>query len=392
MNLPLLAWRNLWYKPLPTLLSVLLLALGVGLMGLVMQTSRQLEQGFRRNLRVADAVVGAKGSPLQLILSAMLHIDAPTGNIPLREARRLMRHPMVRRGIPLSYGDSYEGLRIVGTDTAYIGLYGGRLQAGALWTEPMQVVAGAEAARRSGLKPGSRFEGGHGLAEGAEAHHDQPYTVVGVLEPGGTVLDHLLLCSIESVWQVHEHDAPLPDSAREVTALLLKFKGPRGMVELPRMLESSTALMAATPALEINRLYERLGIGFSALKAIALLILVVSGLSVFISLYSALRERRYELSLLRALGAGRMRVLGLLLWEGLLQAAAGALAGLLISRAALWLLQETASRYYTPLNPWDFQPGELWLLLAVLGIGLLAALGPALQAYRLNIHRSLSDG
>ena len=212
-------------KPLATALNLLLLALGIATIAVLMLATRQIEQRMGRDARGIDLVAGAKGSPMQVILSAIYHLDVPTGNIPLAQAREIAKHRMVKKVIPLALGDSYKGFRIVGTHPDYVAHYDGKLAAGRLWQKPMEVVIGAEIARRLGHGVGAQFTGAHGVADAGSEHGDAPYQVVGVLAPSGTVLDRLVLASIESVWLVHdEHqgtDAPVTEEDKEITALLI---------------------------------------------------------------------------------------------------------------------------------------------------------------------------
>ena len=159
-------------------------------------------------------MVGAKGSPLQLILSSVYQADFPTGNIPLAEAERWRRHPLVESAIPLALGDNLAGFRIVGTEHAYAEHYGASLAAGRLWQAPFEATIGARVAADTGLAAGDRFVGSHGLAGGGAEHGAHAYTVVGVLAPSASVLDRLVLTPIESVWEVHGMTLPGARGAR----------------------------------------------------------------------------------------------------------------------------------------------------------------------------------
>ena len=157
MNILKLSWSNLKVKPLNTFLSLLLLTLGVALVSMLLILNKQLDEQFKRNISGIDMVVGAKGSPLQLILSSVYHIDNPTGNIPLEEAESLLKNPMVKECIPLAYGDSYKGYRIVGSNKDYVSHYGVTLEEGKFWSNEYEVTAGAVVAKNLGLKIGDTF-------------------------------------------------------------------------------------------------------------------------------------------------------------------------------------------------------------------------------------------
>ena len=151
MNVLTLSWRYLWSRPLSTALNLLLLTLGLASMAFVLIAQHQVDHAFERDLQGIDAVVGAKGSPMQLILAGVFHIDVPPGNIPLDEVKKLQTHPQVAQLIPLSLGDNLQGFRIVGTTPDYATHYGATLAQGAFWTAPMQAVLGAQVARSTGL-------------------------------------------------------------------------------------------------------------------------------------------------------------------------------------------------------------------------------------------------
>ncbi|MEM8509828.1 MAG: ABC transporter permease, partial [Bacteroidota bacterium] len=207
MNLAYLAYRNMISKPLNLILSLLLLVLSVLLVTFILQLSKQLNGQIDKNIDPVDMVVGAKGSPLQLVLSSVLHIDVPTGNIQLGEANTIKNHPFVGSAIPVSYGDNYKGYRILGTELAYFESYGAVLKEGRYFEQTFEAVVGSSVAKKLGLKIGDVFTSSHGLvAANAHAHEDHPYTIVGLLEPTGTVLDQLLVSNLQSVWDAHAHE------------------------------------------------------------------------------------------------------------------------------------------------------------------------------------------
>jgi putative ABC transport system permease protein len=217
VTLPGISLAYLRARPLAAALNILLLALGAATVVVLLLASRQLESRMLRDAQGIDLVVGAKGSPMQLVLSAVFHIDVPAGNIPLVEAQKLMKHRAVKSAIPLALGDSYKGHRIVGTNHDYPAHYGARIAAGGLWQKPMEAVLGAETARATGLKPGAKFAGAHGMGGDGDSHDDNLFEVVGVLAPTGTVIDRLVLTSVESVWTVHGTEKE-KDADQEITS------------------------------------------------------------------------------------------------------------------------------------------------------------------------------
>ncbi len=387
------AWRYLWSRPLGAALNVLLLSLGLASITFLLLVGHQLSQAFERDLAGIDVVVGAKGSPMQLILSGVFHIDVPPGNVPLKAVRELEKNPLVASVIPISLGDNLRGFRIVGTSHAYISHYQATLAQGRLWDAPMQVVVGATAARQLGLVLGHTFVGAHGLGAGGHVHGDSVYTVTGILAPSGSVLDRLILTDTASVWKVHEdftavddEDRKVMEEEREITMALVRYKTPMAAMSFPRYVNTSTEMQAAAPALEISRLLHMLGLGTDVLRAFAGVLLLTAGLSVFIALWSAVRERSGDLALLRMLGAPPAKVAALLLcealWLGLLASLVGLLLGQAFAAALAWLLQLDNSLLIGGMV-W---PPELLIVPALaLGVSVGAALLPAWGAFRVSV-------
>jgi putative ABC transport system permease protein len=379
MRIVRLAAAYLASRPLLTALNVTMLALGVATIAFLLLVTSQAEDRLTRDAKPVDLVVGAKGSPLQLILSTVFHADVPTGNIDLAQAQAIARNPMIASAIPLALGDSYRGHRIVGTETAYLDLYGARLAQGVLFAGEMEAVVGSEVARRHGLAVGASLVGAHGLAAAGPAHEAHPYRVVGILAPSGTVVDRLVLTSVESVWHVHEeHATPKP----EITALLVRYATPLAAAMLPRAINANTAMQAASPAYESARLLDLVGVGVDTLQWFAVVLMASAALSLFVALTSALQERRYDLALLRTLGARPASLAALTLVEGVTLLVAGVILGLALGHGAthalgLWL----AGAGSWPLTGLSWVAGEAVLAAAVLAIGALTCLVPAVQAY-----------
>ena len=427
MNISRLSWQNLISNPLNTTLSLLLMTFGVGIISLLFLLNNQIEQQLQANLRGVDMVVGSKGSPLQLILSSIYHIDNPTGNIPYTEAVKIDNNSLVDLTVPLSYGDSYNGFRIVGTTHQYPKLYEMSLKEGRLWSQSLEVVFGSTVAQIHQLNIGDTFYGTHGLIEGGHIHDEYPYEIVGIFNPSHTVIDQLILTNTQSVWQVHNHEVieqshehhddehshehhncehghhekstlaglelstSIPEDAT-ITSLLVKFKSPIGLIQLPRKINETTNLQAAVPALEISRLTNLLGFGVQTINTIALIIIIVSGLSIFISLYNSLKKRRYELALMRVHGATKLQLVQLVLQEGIILSVIGAVLGLLISRITLLIITLFVENKYTFSSlQFNLLKEELWLLPVTLLIGVVASLIPTVLSYNINIPKTLSN-
>lgn len=446
MKIIFIAWKNCWQKAGATTLTLLLLSFGVGIISMMLLLENQLSEKFNKNIKDIDFVLGAKGSPLQLILANVYHIDAPTGNIKVSEAQRIIKNPTVKEAIPLAYGDNYEGWRIVGTTPRYAEFYEVKLREGKVFETPFEVTVGSYAAKELGLKLGQTFKSNHGLDKDGEEEegHDQLFTVVGIYEASGTVIDRLILTPVESIWEVHdheesphnaivsaeehdaeehahpedehEHDAEheneheehqdaehtaeeehdhehehMHEEEREVTAYLLIKRLPMAPMILPQLVKN-TNMQLALPAIEINRLNENFGIGMSVVKAVAILIMIISFLSVFISLFNALRERQYELAILRTLGGRRIQLFVLILLEGFFMVALGLIIGLALSRVGISMLSDMAKdSFHDEFNAMIFLPQEYYLVGITLGLGVVASLLPALRAFFMDISKTLSN-
>ena len=391
-----LSWRYLWSRPLAAALNVLLLSLGLASITFLLLLSLQLDKAFDKDLAGIDAVVGAKGSPMQLILCGVFHIDVPTGNVPLKAVQALAANPLVASVIPLSLGDSFQGFRIVGSSQAYVSHYGATLSQGALWRAPMEVVLGAAVAQKLGLQVGNTFVGSHGLGAGGHLHEADPYTVVGILQPSGTVIDRLIVTDTASAWKVHEdhhaahddhdEDHAAEEKAREVTLALVQYKTPLAAMSFPRWVNTTTALQAASPALEITRLLSMLGLGTDVLRAFAGVLLLTAGLSVFIALLNAVRERRADLALLRMLGAPPRKIAALLLGEALWLGAISALVGIAGGQALTlligWMLQLDNTLL---IGAWAWPLELLWVPALACLVSLAAAIVPTVGAYRVSV-------
>jgi putative ABC transport system permease protein len=462
MNLLKISWSNIRHKPGNTVLSIVLLSFGIGIISLMMLLNKQIGEKFDRNIKDIDFVLAAKGSPLQSILANVYHVDAPTGNIKVSEAARIIKNPMVKEAIPLAYGDNFEKWRIVGTTAQYPNHYGCKAGEGRLFEKPFEATIGSLVANETGLKIGSTFTSNHGfdaLEEGDEEghHHDTPYTVVGIFEQSNSVIDNLILTPVESTWMVHDHGheegeesadehtetpndadtlkeevldekpmlagdsatplegltgaevmkqmAQRPNAAlltqgrnkqeeegpeKEMTAYLIVKNNKQAFGMLSVMTENTT-MQLANVAVENNRLLNNFGIGMDTIMAIAILIAAISFVSIFISLYNSLKERRYELALMRTMGGTRNKLFSLIMLEGLLLVVSGFVVGMLLSRIGLLILGNfVRENFKYNISDLGMTGGEVILLIFTLTVGVLASLLPAMRALDLDISKTLS--
>jgi putative ABC transport system permease protein len=417
-------------RALNTALNILILSLAVATLVVLVLFSAQLGERFTRDAEGIDLVVGAKGSPLQLILSSVYHVDVPTGNIPLDTVETLRADPTVAAAIPLALGDNFRGFRIVGTEAAYLDHYGAAVAQGRRWSGAGEAVIGAEVARRTGAALGQQFVGSHGLGgDDGQGHDERPFVVVGVLAPTGSVVDRLILTSVESVWDVHgiehageaheehavemhdehaahgeedaghAHEEPAPANAShashagepEVTAILVSYRSALAAVRLPAFINRQTALQAAVPAVETTRLLSLVGVGVEAARALAGLLMLTGGLSIFVALYTALRQREGDMAMLRVMGAKPAQIFTQVISEGLILAAAGALLGVLLGHGVVAAAVAGFDRLQeVGLTAWRFESAEAWIVLAALAAGAIAAVLPAIRVFGVDISRTLA--
>ena len=367
----LLIRRFLADRPWQFALAVMLCALGMASAIAIVWLQSALEQHARRQAQGIDIVVGAKGSALQNVLAAVYYLDVPNGNISLKEVDALRANPQVAQAIPIAVGDSVGGARIVGTTDEFIPFYGGTLASGTLAAAPMDAVLGAGVARRTKLKLDDSFVGAHGLGNTGDAHDAYPYRVVGILNPTGRAIDETVVTPLASIWLVHEgHSA---STEPEATFALIQAKGPIGVATLPRLINARPGLQAAVPALESARL-------LTSFNWVALV-----G-----ALLQALARREPDLALLRAMGATRGTLAGLMLGESLvLIAVAAVVAGGWVALAA-WSFQTFA----LPGVVIDAGEGFLYWLAGLAIAAMLAALAtipPLRRCLSIDVAAQLSS-
>ncbi|TVR32321.1 MAG: ABC transporter permease [Balneolaceae bacterium] len=442
MNLLKLSFSYLKRRALNTLLNVLLLSFGIATIVVLLLFSYQLEDNLYKNAEGVDAVVGAKGSPVQLILSGIFHIDAPTGNVNLKEARDLMNHPMVASAIPQALGDNYRGYRIVGTTSAYSNKYGAELAEGTLWDHEFEVVLGADVARNEELGLGDVIVSSHGFAATGHTHDDHDLHVVGIFHRTGTVLDRLILTGVETMWGIHEphtheiaqadedghshshnhshnhdddndnspdgieghnhhhtHGRDITDTSylgeeyddEQITTMLIQYRNPLAAAQFPRFVNDNTSMQAAAPAIEITRLLNLLGVGLDAIQIFAYILILASVLGIFIALINSMKERKYDLAIMRSLGGSRTKLFMHVILEGLLISLAGGLLGIFLGHAAvegIGIMFDEAQQF--AVTGRIFIPGEAWIIALAAGIGLISSIVPAIQAYNTDIAKTLS--
>ena len=431
---------SLKYRFLNSFLSIMLTAFGVSIALLISQFGNHIQNRINLDGQGIDIVVGAKGSPLQLILSSVYHIDIPTGNIAYSQAKKIMNNPQIKESIPLALGDNWRGFRIVGTTTNYIRHYDMSLSTGRYWDQNFEVVVGSSV----NLDIGDEFMGVHGLLEDGSSHEEHKYDVVGILKPSGTVLDRLILTSLNSVLDIHglhkvdnsfeknhehqhdhehhkeehhdvhehDHDKEKHKSedenhhkhskndketnkinelgSSEITALLIKTKSPIANINLPRSINRESSLQAANPALEINRLISLFGIGSKSFAILSLILILIASLNIFSGLASNLENRMGDLAVLRAVGFSKKRIFKIIVLEGILVVLIGILLGILIGFLLFSILIHNIFTLHTTNASLVFNLDFILIILFVFFAGLIAAIFPAYRGSKISIANQLS--
>ncbi|MCX2678378.1 ABC transporter permease [Galbibacter sp. EGI 63066] len=360
MTIGKISLQNIKSKPLYTFLSVFILALSIALLLGIQQLEASFKYQMENNLGDIDLVIGAKGSPLQLVLASVLHLDSPTGNILYEDAKKISKNPLIKTAVPISYGDNYKGYRIVGTTDKFAPLYNAKLEKGRAVKKSMEVILGHTVAEQLHLNIGDTFLSSHGLVENNVHMHSEHLTVVGILNPTQKVIDRLIITNLESVWDVHHHDDNEAhekeenhaehheelDEGKEITSLLISFRNPSALLTLPRRINEHTNMQAALPKYELDRLYQYTGVGVKTISWIAYMILIISCMTIFISLYKMVKERAFDLALLRTYGASNFQLIRMVVYEGLAIAFLAFILGFMLSKAGLYFMLKIVETNY----------------------------------------------
>ena len=430
MSLWHIAWSYLWNRRFTTSLTILSVALGVGLIYSVLTLREETRKRFEEEGQSFDVCVGAKGSPLQLVLSSMYYMDTPTGNILLSDCEHIRDHEDVAAAFPICMGDTYRGFRIVGTirglfDYTWTSPTTGevrtpyRLAKGRYFEEPMEAVVGSTVARAENLAPGDTFIGTHGFVEDfGHKHGDSPYTVVGIMETSGTPNDRAVFCSMDSVWEVHaEHDRPAHEdeeeqahhdgedhhddedhhahaASEEITAILVALESPALRFQFVEYVNDELNAMATIPIQQVANLYASiLGTVKSVLLAVGYLVVVISAISILIGLYLSILQRKRDLAIMRALGASAGEIVGSVFIEALLVTVLGIIAGWLVGNAVCAGVGVYLTKNYgLTIGLFRMLTMEQIGAFAVVAlVGLVAGIAPAWQAYGTDVARDLAE-
>lgn len=324
MNAFRLAIKNLWYYRVTAVNSVVLFASGMMVLLIIEMVRYSAEKFLSGSAGNVDMVLCAKGSPLQAVLANVYHIDNPTGNVS-RKAEMLLKNPMIRRFLPISYGDQVSGMRLLGTTSKVLDFYNLKLVRGRWCQSPFEVVVGQEEALAKGWDIGTELISSHGEVNGTS--HTEKLRVIGLVASSASgITKRVIFTSLESVWLMH-HSPPV-----EVTAYLVQFKSKMALLTIPATINKNTPYQAALPSIEINRLLFMAAGLFEAIDLLGIIIVSLALLTIVLGMMNSLRERKREWLLMRLMGASMRQVVWVMVLESLVQLV---LAGLLAWGVAL---------------------------------------------------------
>ncbi len=427
MSLFKIAWRSIQQRGLASALTGFSMALGVALVVAVLVIHHVVADSFRRNAGLGyDIIVGAKGGKLQLVLNTVYHLSSPVENIPytlLKEFTEGQYKPYVARAIPYCLGDNYQGFRVVATTSDLLDdeVSPGQKYAFAAGRNfkndaPFEGVAGAIAARKLGLKLGDTFRPAHGVVDDGQGIKHDAFTVVGILEPTGSPNDRALFINMEGFYRLenhakpgpaeevaksgqphdghddHDHFTPLPESQRELTAILIRSSTPAAAVFLPNKINEGNQAQAVLPIREIRGLFDVIVEPIEwLLLGLTVLIVVVSSIGILVSIYNSMSDRRREIAVMRALGARRSTVMTIVLLESILLSLGGGAFGWLLGRGLIMALGPAiAAQTGVAIGFAPVLPSELLLIPGLVALAAVVGYLPAMTAYRTDVARALA--
>ena len=400
MTIGRIVYKSLRQHALSTLVTAFSIALAGGLLMSVWVVKQQAQATFTGVNAGFDAVLGARGSKLQLVLNAIFHLESSPGNLAWTDYLDLQKNPNVELAIPLAVGDNYRGYRLVGTTPEFFerseyapGKKFTLAPGGELFDPTLrEAVVGSFVARRLGLKPGDEFHPFHGLIYDEKSQHAETYLVIGILEPSNTPADRVIWIPLAGLQRMSGHD---PNTATDLSAVLVKLKAGSAIAGFQMDLLYSKQGNRLTFAWPIGRvmaeLFDKINWFDRVLALVSYLVAFVATASILAGIYNSMNERRREIAILRALGARRVTIFAAILLEAAAIAALGmALAfviyGVIVSVVAGILRAETG----VVIDPWQFNAVMLWAPAGLIALGALAGIVPAFKAYRTDVAQNLS--
>ena len=414
MNTLRIVYKNIKQRSLSSMLTILSVLLGVGLVTAILILKNESEEAFNQAATGYEIIVGPKGSSLQLTLSTVYQIGLPIQNMPIKVYDLLKNDKRVRLAIPYVFGDNYKNFRITGTVSELFSEFEYKkgirykLDEGSFFSNDFEAVIGKEVADKTGLKTGDTFSGSHGIEtyEGASEHSEKKFKVTGILSRTFTPSDRIIFVSMNSVWELHNHENEnngsedhhiISDSMKTISAVLLKLKSPVFFDLLRRQINENKYeginAQAVLPLFEIKQLFDIIGNINSVILVIAYLVIFTAAVSILVSIYNSMNERMREIAIMRSLGARRFLIMKIIIFEGMFLSAAGALLGCIAGHAAVFFLQEKISGLSgIKISGFVFSMFEVYLITGTVILGIIVSIIPAVKAYRTDVSKNLNSG
>lgn len=416
---PILIRRSLRQHALSTTVTAGAAAIACGLTMSVFAMSAQSRRAFAGDTCGFDGVLGARGSPLQLVLNSVFHLDTSPGNIPWSLYEQIAADPRVALAIPYAVGDSYRGFRIVGTTPELferVRTGDGRtfrVRGPGILFDPSrrEAVVGSFAAERTGMRVGSKFNPSHGIGadeeEDHEHSHDEEYVVVGVLEATNTPMDRVIWIPIDGMLRMGGHvlrgtgeeyrarpGEAIPDEHKEVSAVMVRFRDPlAGHAMMQQFSRDGRATLAWPIGAVMTALFNKIGWIAEVLTLVAYLILVVAAGSILAAIHNTMNERRRDFAILRALGARRRTLFAAVVGEAVAISAIGAAAGFLVYSGLMAVVAAVVrAESGVVLEPFAWHPAMVLTPAAMIGMGVMAGMIPACKAYATDVATNLAPG
>ena len=410
MGILRIVYKNIKQRSLSSLLTMISIMLGVALVTAIILLRQESEEAFNQTAAGYELIVGPKGSSLQLTLNTVYQIGMPIQNMPLNTYELLKNDRRVKLAIPYVLGDNFKDFRIIGTvpeiftEFEYKKGIKYRIDHGKLFENDFEAVIGIETSQRTGLKVGDTFTGSHGVDsyEGAEDHDEFKFKVTGILEKTFTAADKVVFVTMNSVWKIHQHEEEnnkdtisVSKNENTITSILLKLKNPVYFDLVRRQINDNKYeginAQAVLPVLEIKQLFDIIGNINSILLVIAYLVIFVAAISILVSLYNSMNERKRDIAIMRSLGATRFKILKIIILEGALISFTGALSGILLGHFVIFMMKNKISDLAgIQISGTNFNVFELYIFAGTVLLGILVSMIPALKAYKTDVAKNLN--
>lgn len=394
-----LLWSQIWHRKTLSLLTICSVAITAALVVFLLLCSQGVEQGAEKGYGPFEVTIGAKGSASQLALNTYYHIGAPTGNIPITILDDVRKNEFVESAYAMTTGDNYNGFPIVGMEPGYfLTRYGAAKQMahGNLYGKLGETVVGSYVASSLGLHVGDTFIGAHGLVKGLdeneggdgddaeeeEHHHSFTYTVVGILPPLHTSDDRAVFTTLDYAWAVHESQQ---DGAKDITAIVVKPKSLLGAQSIKTTFAQYNNVQAVYTSKAVADVVNVVDQGTQAVKFVTVICILLAAGSILLSLIAAVHERKRDVALLRLIGKSKQFIWFSLIGEGVILTLIGLILGLVLGHLGGYMSRDAVfANTGLQIQAGSFLPGESLLVVVTLLIAIVASIGPAIQAYRVD--------